>query len=254
MFHRVLIANRGEIAARVIRACRELGIVVPSPSIRRPTRGAPWLSGATRTVCIGPARAARSYLDADAILQAAEQTEARRSTRATDSSPRTRSSPRAARSTGSRSSGPGPQAIRRMGDKSAAKRTMAGCERADHPGIARPRSRPRTQAAQLAVDGRLSRPPQGHRRRRREGDAALRRRDRTSTRALRGGDARGGEGVRQPRALPREVSSRAAGTSSSRSWPTRYGSGRPSRRARVLDPAQPPEARRGIALAGVDAG
>ena len=74
MFQRVLIANRGEIAARVMRACRELGLETVAVHSEADTN-APWLAGATRTVCLGPAAAARSYLDADAILQAAEQTD-----------------------------------------------------------------------------------------------------------------------------------------------------------------------------------
>ncbi len=72
MFRRVLIANRGEVAVRVIRACDALGIetvLVYSTA----DRGAPWLAGAGRTICIGEARPERSYLDADSILQAAEQ-------------------------------------------------------------------------------------------------------------------------------------------------------------------------------------
>ena len=73
MFRRVLIANRGEIADRVRRACAQLGVqtvIVHSEA----DRGAPWLDEADETVCIGPARASESYLSADAILQAAEQT------------------------------------------------------------------------------------------------------------------------------------------------------------------------------------
>ena len=67
---RVLIANRGEIAARILRACRAAGleaVVVYSTADRE----APYLAQADRTVCIGPPPAAQSYLLADALLAAA---------------------------------------------------------------------------------------------------------------------------------------------------------------------------------------
>jgi acetyl-CoA carboxylase, biotin carboxylase subunit len=72
-FRSVLIANRGEIALRVIRACRTLGlraIAVCSEA----DRGGAWLEAADDYVCIGPAPARQSYLDAGALLLAAEVT------------------------------------------------------------------------------------------------------------------------------------------------------------------------------------
>jgi acetyl-CoA carboxylase biotin carboxylase subunit len=75
LFGRLLIANRGEIARRIIRACRELGI--ESIAVHsEPDHDAPFVAEADHAVCIGPARAAESYLDMEAILQAAAQTEA----------------------------------------------------------------------------------------------------------------------------------------------------------------------------------
>ncbi len=71
MFRRILVANRGEIALRVIRAAKGLGIETVAV-FSEADRGAPWLEAADEVVCIGPARADRSYLDASAILQAAE--------------------------------------------------------------------------------------------------------------------------------------------------------------------------------------
>src|SRR6478609_9260390 len=71
MFQRILVANRGEIALRVIRACRDLGIesvVVFSEA----DRGAPYLKLADRAICIGPAVAAESYLKIPRIIAAAE--------------------------------------------------------------------------------------------------------------------------------------------------------------------------------------
>jgi len=71
MFSRILIANRGEIALRIIRAARELGIetVCVHSEI---DRGAPWLEHADETICIGPAPATESYLRIDRIISAAE--------------------------------------------------------------------------------------------------------------------------------------------------------------------------------------
>ena len=71
MFSRILIANRGEIALRIIRACHELGIeavVVYSEA----DKDAPYLSLADEAICIGPAEAAESYLNIPRIISAAE--------------------------------------------------------------------------------------------------------------------------------------------------------------------------------------
>ncbi|MBM3317048.1 MAG: acetyl-CoA carboxylase biotin carboxylase subunit, partial [Candidatus Eisenbacteria bacterium] len=72
MLKRVLIANRGEIALRVIRACRRLGI--ESVAVySEADADSPHLEQADRRVCIGPPRSAESYLRMEALLQAAEQ-------------------------------------------------------------------------------------------------------------------------------------------------------------------------------------
>ncbi len=71
MFSRVLIANRGEIALRIIRACHELGVeavVVYSEA----DRDAAYVQLADEAICIGPAAAAKSYLNIPAIISAAE--------------------------------------------------------------------------------------------------------------------------------------------------------------------------------------
>jgi acetyl-CoA carboxylase biotin carboxylase subunit len=71
MFSRILIANRGEIALRVIRACRELGVETVA-AYSEADRDAAYLRLADRAVCIGPAPARESYLKADRIIAAAE--------------------------------------------------------------------------------------------------------------------------------------------------------------------------------------
>jgi hypothetical protein len=71
MFSKILIANRGEIALRIIRACRELGIqtvVVHSTA----DADAAYLKMADQAICIGGAPAVESYLKIDRIIAAAE--------------------------------------------------------------------------------------------------------------------------------------------------------------------------------------
>jgi len=71
MFSRVLIANRGEIALRILRACKELGIQTVCV-FSEEDREQPYLQLADQAICIGPAVATESYLKADRIIAAAE--------------------------------------------------------------------------------------------------------------------------------------------------------------------------------------
>ncbi|MEI8071024.1 MAG: acetyl-CoA carboxylase biotin carboxylase subunit [Planctomycetota bacterium] len=71
MFKRILIANRGEIALRVIRACRELGVETVA-IFSQADRDAPYLKLADEAICVGSARAADSYLRIDRVISAAE--------------------------------------------------------------------------------------------------------------------------------------------------------------------------------------
>ena len=70
MLKRVLIANRGEIALRILRACRELGIETVAAYSQADADALP-VQLATQSVCIGPAKAADSYLNPTALLSAA---------------------------------------------------------------------------------------------------------------------------------------------------------------------------------------
>ena len=74
MFSRILVANRGEIALRVIRACRDMGIEAVAV-YSTADRDAAYLDLAHEAVCIGAAPAAASYLNAGAIMSAAEITD-----------------------------------------------------------------------------------------------------------------------------------------------------------------------------------
>ncbi len=71
LFSRILIANRGEIALRIIRACREMGIESVAV-FSEADRGAPYLRMADRAICIGAGPAAESYLNIPRIISAAE--------------------------------------------------------------------------------------------------------------------------------------------------------------------------------------
>src|SRR5258707_9548342 len=74
MFQRILVANRGEIALRVIRACRDLGIEVVAV-FSEADRDAPYLQLANDAICIGPAPASESYLNIPRLISAAEITD-----------------------------------------------------------------------------------------------------------------------------------------------------------------------------------
>ncbi|MBI1186261.1 MAG: acetyl-CoA carboxylase biotin carboxylase subunit [Alphaproteobacteria bacterium] len=75
MFEKVLIANRGEIALRINRACKEMGIATVAVHSTADAN-AMWVRLADESVCIGPPPAAKSYLHIPAIITAAEITEA----------------------------------------------------------------------------------------------------------------------------------------------------------------------------------
>src|SRR4051812_39033434 len=71
MFQRILVANRGEIALRVIRACHDLGIEAVAV-YSEADRGAPYLDLADEKICIGPGVSSESYLNIPRIISAAE--------------------------------------------------------------------------------------------------------------------------------------------------------------------------------------
>ena len=83
MFSKILIANRGEIAVRIIRACKEMGISTVAV-FSEADREALHVSLADESYCIGPAPVGESYLNMAAIISAAR----RQSIRATDCFPR----------------------------------------------------------------------------------------------------------------------------------------------------------------------
>ncbi|HMW16763.1 MAG TPA: acetyl-CoA carboxylase biotin carboxylase subunit [Accumulibacter sp.] len=123
MFGKVLIANRGEIALRIQRACRELGIktvVVHSEADRE----AKYVRLADESVCIGPAPSAQSYLNVPAIISAAEVTDAEAIHPGYGFLSENADFAERVESSGFVFIGPRPETIRLMGDKVSAKEAM----------------------------------------------------------------------------------------------------------------------------------
>ncbi|MEO6420583.1 MAG: biotin carboxylase N-terminal domain-containing protein, partial [Polyangiaceae bacterium] len=73
LFEKILVANRGEIARRVIRTCKRLGVKTVA-IYSEADKDAPHVSEADEAVCVGPAPAKESYLNVEAILAAIEKT------------------------------------------------------------------------------------------------------------------------------------------------------------------------------------
>ncbi len=122
MFRRLLVANRGEIALRVLRAARGMGIETVA-AYSEGDRDAAWLEHADRTICIGPARSSDSYLNVRAILQAAEQTDCQAVHPGYGFLSENALFAAACAQQGLTFVGPGAGSIARMGDKSEAKRS-----------------------------------------------------------------------------------------------------------------------------------
>ncbi len=123
MFSSVLIANRGEIALRIQRACRLLGLRTIA-AYSEADRDAPHVRHADAAVCIGPPAAARSYLDPAAILLAAEATGAEAIHPGYGFLSENAAFADAVAAAGLTFIGPDASCIRTMGDKVAAKRAM----------------------------------------------------------------------------------------------------------------------------------
>ena len=123
MFEKILIANRGEIALRIQRACREMGIktvVVHSEADRE----AKYVKLADESVCIGPAPSPLSYLNMPAIISAAEVTDAEAIHPGYGFLSENADFAERVEQSGFVFIGPRPETIRMMGDKVSAKQAM----------------------------------------------------------------------------------------------------------------------------------
>ena len=123
MFKKILIANRGEIALRIQRACRELGVkavVVYSEADRE----AKYVKLAEEAVCIGPAASAQSYLSMPSIIAAAEVTDVQAIHPGYGFLSENADFAERVEKSGFQFIGPTPESIRIMGDKVAAKQAM----------------------------------------------------------------------------------------------------------------------------------
>jgi geranyl-CoA carboxylase alpha subunit len=123
MLTKILIANRGEIACRVIRTARKLGyrtVAVYSQA----DANAPHVALADEAVCIGPAAASESYLKVDALLDAARRTGANAIHPGYGFLSENAGFAQACLDAGITFIGPSPEAIRVMGDKAGAKKEM----------------------------------------------------------------------------------------------------------------------------------
>lgn len=123
MFKKILVANRGEIALRIQRACSELGIkavMVYSEA----DRDAKYIKLAEEAVCIGPAPSAQSYLNMPAIISAAEVTDAEAIHPGYGFLSENANFAERVEQSGFQFIGPTPDNIRTMGDKVSAKQAM----------------------------------------------------------------------------------------------------------------------------------
>ena len=123
MFKKILVANRGEIALRIQRACRELGIkavMVYSEA----DRDAKYVKLAEEAVCIGPAPSPLSYLNMPAIISAAEVTDAEAIHPGYGFLSENADFAERVEKSGFQFIGPTPENIRTMGDKVSAKQAM----------------------------------------------------------------------------------------------------------------------------------
>lgn len=123
MFRKVLIANRGEIAVRIIRACRELGI--PTVAIySQADANSLHVRLATEAYCIGPAKSSDSYLSIPAIMSAAMVSGADAIHPGYGFMSERADFAEICEQQGIKFIGPSSEAMRKMGDKATARRTM----------------------------------------------------------------------------------------------------------------------------------
>ena len=123
MYQKILIANRGEIAVRIIRACRELGIATVAVCSTA-DQEALHAQLADECICVGPPRPAESYLNMEQVLSAALVTGAQAVHPGFGFLSENTKFARMCQQCGIDFIGPSPECIEKMGDKSEARKTM----------------------------------------------------------------------------------------------------------------------------------
>ncbi len=154
MFKKILIANRGEIALRIICACKDLGIrtvAVYSEADRHSLH----TRFADEAICIGPAKSSRSYLDIPAVISAAEITNADAVHPGYGFLSENADFAEVCETSGLTFIGPRPEVIRRMGLKQEARDRHGAGRRADSAGVER-RPRQRRRSSRSGERHRLS--------------------------------------------------------------------------------------------------
>ncbi len=152
MIERILIANRGEIASRIARTCRRLGVEYVTVHSEADSCS-PHGSGAIANICIGPAPAAASYLRGDRIIAAAQETGCTAIHPGYGFLAENADFAQAVTDAGLIFIGPDARVISRMGDKAEAKRLMAAAGVPVLPGAPDPTDNPTLVKALLADVG-----------------------------------------------------------------------------------------------------
>ena len=208
VFHKILIANRGEIALRVLRTCREMGIRTVVAHSTADADSLP-VRLADESICIGPAESRASYLNIPSIISAASITDSEAIHPGYGLLSENAAFAEICRACGITFIGPSPEAIRLMGDKAQAREMAKAGGRAGGAGQRGVRStawtRRRTWRDRVGYPGNA----QGGRGRRRARHADRARAGRCSPR-LRHLPGGGPEGLLLLRALPGEVRGRGA--------------------------------------------
>ena len=246
MFKKILIANRGEVALRIIYACRELGIKTVAV-YSEADENSLHVRFADEDVRIGPARSADSYLNVPAIITAAEITGADAIHPGYGFLSESAYLAEVCEACHIKFIGPSPQVIRLMGDKARARRVMKKAGVPVLPGSDGPlehEEKALKLAKEIGFPVIVKATAGGGGRGMRVVRTAAELANAVST-----AQQRGLGGVRRRRRLHREVHRVAPPHRVPDSGRPARG-GRPPRRARVLDSAASPEAARGVAVAG----
>lgn len=152
MFKKILIANRGEIAARVARSCQEMGIAAVAV-YSEADLSSPHLHAADEAVCIGPAPATESYLNGAAIIAAAQRTGAQAIHPGYGFLSENAAFAQQVQEAGLTFIGPAPQSLSAVGNKIFARQTVAALGVPVIPALEQPSAEPAVLKEQVEALG-----------------------------------------------------------------------------------------------------